>query len=599
MKPKTDRQTPHSKPKNIKKTLKRLLSYTKEHTFSIILAMLLVMISSFATVIGSYLLKPIINNYIIPLIGQKNPSFTKILQTLIFMAVVYGTGALCSYFNSYIMIKVTSSTLFKVRTQLFEHMEKLPVKFFDSKTHGEVMSLYTNDTDTLREFMNQVLPHFLSSVITLISVFIMMLILSPLLTLLVLVSVGLMIFLTKVVTSHSHKAFKEQQEALAKVNGCIEEMTEGQRVVKVFCREKEAANDFSKLNNKLCDAGTRAQTFGNILGPLMNNLSHITYACTAMAGAFIVIAGKMDVGSIAVFLQYTRNFSQPIGMLSQQFNSILNALAGAERIFAMLDEKAEIDSGTKLLSFDEKKSQGKIVFDSVNFGYRKDKQILHNISFVAEQGKKIALVGSTGSGKTTIINLLTRFYDIDSGTITFDGIPIDDISKDSLRSNLGMVLQDTHLFSGTIMENIRYGKLDATDEDVYNAAKLANADSFINHLPEGYKTVISGDGTNLSQGQRQLLAIARAAISSPSVLILDEATSSIDTRTERLIETGMDRLMKNRTTFVIAHRLSTVRNADLILVMEKGSIIERGNHEELLLQKGRYYDLYTGMFELN
>lgn len=602
MKPRTGSHgtKPLAKPKNAKQTLLRLASYMKANIPILIVVLICVLISSVATVAGSYMLKPIINKYILPFVGHESPDLSGFLSMLAMMAIIYACGAFASWLNSRLMLKVSTQTLYRIRTKIFARMEKLPISYFDARTHGETMSLYTNDTDTLRDLMSQVLPHFISSVITVVAVFVMMMLLSPLLTLIVVMMVALMFFITKKIGKLSGKAFRDQQAAIGKVNGYIEEMIEGQKVVKVFCRETESVNAFSGLNNTLCEAGTRANTLGNILGPMMNNLSHINYALTAIACAFMVIFGNFDIGSVAVFLQYSRNFSQPVGQMSQMFNSVLNALAGAERIFAFLDETEEVDNGIKKLTAQDA-AKGDIVFDDVVFGYKPNKTILHNISFTAKAGNKIALVGSTGSGKTTIINLLTRFYDVKNGCgkITIDGIPINEIPKDNLRSSLGMVLQDTHLFTGTITENIRYGRLDATDEEVKAAAVLANADTFIKHLHDGYDTVITGDGGNLSQGQRQLLAIARAAVANPSILILDEATSSIDTRTESLIEKGMDSLMKGRTTFVIAHRLSTVRNADQILVMEKGNIIERGNHDELLAQKGKYYQLYSGMFELD
>ena len=509
---------------------------------------------------------------------------------------------------------------------MFNKLEKLPVKYYDAHPHGEIMSRFTNDTDTLRDMFSQSVPQLMSSSVTVLGVFVMMLVLSPVLTAVIAGSLALMMIVARKIGKRSASAFREQQKNIGIVNGYIEEHIEGQKVVKVFNHEKVIEADFAVLNDRLQQSGMEANTFANILGPIMGNFSHIQYAFVAILGAFFVITGSMDLGTVAAFLQYTRSFSQPVTMISQLFNSILNALAGAERIFSTIDELPETDDGRILLvnayeaEIDGEKKlvqsfaytgewawkdnadnhlirlNGEVVFDDVSFGYRENKTVLHNISIHAKPGQKIALVGSTGSGKTTVINLLSRFYDVpaENGRILYDGVPLNEIKKDDLRRSLGMVLQDTHLFTGTIFDNIKYGNLEASRAQVLEAAKLANADGFIRHLENGYDTVISGDGANLSQGQRQLLAIARAAVANPPVLVLDEATSSIDTRTEALIQTGMDRLMKGRTVFVIAHRLSTVRNADEILVLEKGSIIERGTHESLINQKGRYYHLYTG-----
>ncbi len=613
-----------AKPANAGKTLKRIFSYMTSKWYLLVIVAVCVLCSSGAMIAGNYLLRPLLNDYIIPFIGQSNPDLTGFISLLVIMAVLYGVGVLATWINNRIMLTLATKTLFRIRTELFEKMEKLPLKYFDSHSHGEIMSLYTNDTDTLRDMLSQSVPQLLSSLFTVVGVFTMMVVLSPILTLLVVVMIGLMIFITGKIGMKSGKAFKAQQENLGKVNGYIEEMIEGQKVVQVFCREEISKADFAQLNNNLREAGTRAHTFANILGPLMNNLSHVNYALTAIAGAVLVIMGKLDLGAIASFLQYTKNFSQPISQMSTQFNGILNALAGAERIFRLIDEERETDEGKVTLvqvmdyngvlteSFAhtgmwawKKPDTGELIplkgdvrFQDVSFGYKENKTVLHHIDLFAEPGQKIALVGSTGSGKTTITNLINRFYDINQGAITYDGIPIKDISKDALRSSLGMVLQDTHLFTGTIADNIRYGKLSASMPEIIGAAKLANADTFINHLEKGYDTLITGDGGNLSQGQRQLLAIARAAVADPPVLILDEATSSIDTRTESLIQKGMDTLMEGRTVFVIAHRLSTVRNADVILVLENGQIIERGSHDQLIAQKGKYYQLYTGAFEL-
>ena len=618
-----------AKPKNTAKTIGRLLKYIGQNKALLIIVFICILISSASTVAGTYLLKPIINNYILPLVGSQNPDLSKFLSLLGIMGIIYLLGALATYVNNRIMLQISTKTLFKIRTELFEHMEKLPISYFDKKTHGELMSLYTNDTDTLRDMLSQALPQLMTSVLSVVSSFIFMLLLSPILTLVVVVMIFLMIFITGSIGKHSGKAFKEQQKNLGKVNGYIEEMIEGQKVVKVFNREEQSKLDFNQLNEDLCQAGTKANTLAIILMPLMNNLGHINYSVTAICGVLLIITGHLDLGTITSFLQYTKNFTQPITQMSQQFNGILNALAGSERIFAVIDEPIETDQGKVTLvnanilpdgriteaflptgqwawkyphtdgSITYTKLSGHVEFSNAEFSYDGKKTVLHNINLVAQPGQKVALVGSTGSGKTTITNLINRFYDLPDGKIRYDGININKIKKDDLRKSLAMVLQDTHLFTGTIAENIKYGKLDASQTEIENAAKLANADYFIKHLSNGYETVITGDGGNLSTGQRQLLAIARAAIANPPVLILDEATSSIDTRTEYLIEKGMDRLMEGRTVFVIAHRLSTVRNSDIILVLENGKIIEQGNHNSLLQQKGRYYQLYNGTLELS
>ncbi|MBQ4378427.1 MAG: ABC transporter ATP-binding protein [Treponema sp.] len=585
------------KPRNTRQTILRLISYMGRFKILWIFVFLFVILDSLAVVAGAYLLKPAVNDYIIPLIGHKNPDLSGLLKIVLTMITIYASGAISGYFSERILISIATRTLASLRKDLFHHMERLPLSYYDSRQHGVLMSLYTNDTDTLREMFSMSVPQLFSTFFQVSGIFIMMCFLSIPLTILMLLTITLIMILSAQIGKRSARAFRAQQENIGKVNGYIEELIEGQRVVKVFTREEKVQENFDELNENLRKAGTSAMSYVSVLGPLMNNLSHIQYALTAIAGSFLVIKGFTDVGTIASFLQSARSFSRPLTQVSQQFNSVLNALAGAERIFAVIDEKIEEDNGTEEV---DPTFRGEFVFENVNFSYRKDVEVLKNICLTAKPGQKIALVGSTGSGKTTITNLLTRFYDIEEGNgrITYDGVPLKNLKKDSLRQSLGMVLQDTHLFTGTILENIRYGNLSASDEEVIEAAKLANADYFIRHLSEGYETVITGDGSSLSAGQRQLLAIARAAVADPRVLILDEATSSIDTRTERLIQKGMDALMKGRTVFVIAHRLSTVRNADEILVLEKGEIIERGNHEELLAAKGRYYDLYNGTFKL-
>lgn len=625
------------KPKNVKATIGRIIKYMSKYKGRLLLVALFVTISSIASVLGTYFIKPIIDDHVVPFIGQQNPDLSGFLRTIIYLAIIYAVGGACSYAYSRIMVTVASDSLCRMRIDMFSHMQKLPVRYFDSQTHGDVMSRYTNDIDTLRNMLSQSVPHLISSAVTVVSIFIAMLTLSIPLTFLVIILLFVIFKVTRVVGSKSANFYRNQQKKLGAVNGYIEELVEGQKIVKAFCHEKESKDEFEKLNEELRDAATDANTFANILMPIMNNLSYFHYALTAVVGSILTIMTSqrdmglfsLGLGALFSFLQYTRSFSRPLTEISQQFNTILNALAGAERIFTLMDEDIEVDEGYVTLvnaiidndgnitetdartgiwawkhphkdgTLTYTQVRGMVEFENVDFGYKEGEPVLKGISLYANPGQKIAFVGSTGAGKTTITNLINRFYDVPDGKIRYDGININKIKKADLRRSLSMVLQDTHLFTGTVMENIRYGNLEASDEDVVNAAKLANAHWFISHLPQGYDTMLTGDGNNLSQGQRQLLAIARAAIADPPVLILDEATSSIDTRTEALIEKGMDSLMEGRTVFVIAHRLSTVRNSHAIMVLEHGQIIERGNHEQLLEQKGKYYQLYTGMFELS
>lgn len=619
------RKQSFAKPKNAKGTFRRILKYFKPYRAQLVLVLIGLLASVAANIAGTYMLRPIINEYIIPWIGNENPDFTGLMGQLAVMAAVYTIGILGTFMYNRLMINVSTGTLTRLRLEMFTKMQTLPISYFDRRTHGEIMSTYTNDTDVMREMISQGLPSFISSAVRIVGVFTMMIVLNPILTGIAILMLVIMMLITKAIAGRSGRFFKARQESVGKVNGYIEEMIEGQKVVKVFCHEQAVNSRFDELNETLRRNTAAASTLASIMGPIMNNLSHVTYAIIAASGGLLGVAGIIDIGTLGAFLQYTRSFSMPVAEISQQANNVLSALAGAERIFALLDEKAEEDEGDIVMvnarvnengeleecserteTWAWKKPTGELIrvrgdvrFEDVTFSYDGKVDVLKNVSLYAKPGQKIAFVGSTGAGKTTITNLINRFYDIQSGRITYDGIPIRQIKKASLRGSLGMVLQDTHLFTGTVRENIRYGRLDATDEEIVSAAKLANAHYFISHLPEGYDTVLTADGANLSQGQRQLIAIARAAVADPPVLILDEATSSIDTRTESLIEKGMDSLMKDRTVFVIAHRLSTVRNSDAIMVLEHGEIIERGNHDELIKQQGKYYQLYMGMFELS
>jgi ATP-binding cassette subfamily B protein len=622
---------PGAKPQNVKKALSRIFSYMQEYKIQLILIVFTIMLSAGAQVAGTSFLRKVVDSYLTPLAKEYDSMLFKgFIEVLILMGFIYVMGACSTYLYSRLMLNVSTKTLYKIRMDLFRKMESFPIKYFDTHTHGDLMSRYTNDTDTIREMLSNSVANFISSVITISSVFVMMVLFSWQLTILVVIMLFVMLNIIKKLGGKSGAFFKEQQVHLGKVNGYIEEMFEGQKVVKVFCHEDAAKDEFDKLNSELCEVATKASTFASVLFPIMGNLSHVLYAITAIVGGVLSVSGILSIGTVVAFMQYTRSFSQPITQISQQLNAVLTALAGAERIFQMIDEEPEVDEGYvtmvnaridangNITETEERTGtwawkhphksdntvtytqvKGEVEFDSVVFGYEENKTVLNGISLYAKVGQKIAFVGSTGAGKTTITNLINRFYDVPDGKIRYDGININKIKKDDLRRSLSMVLQDSHLFTGTVMDNIRYGKLDATDDEVIAAAKLANAHSFIKHLPQGYQTLLSADGANLSQGQRQLITIARAAVADPPVLILDEATSSIDTRTEALIEKGMDRLMEGRTVFVIAHRLSTVRNSHAIMVLENGRIIERGNHNQLIEQQGKYYQLYTGMFELS
>lgn len=622
-----------SKPKNTKRTIKRLLAYIGKYKLAFLFVFLGIAISSIVSIVNTYFVSILIDKFIAPYVADHNWAgvVRELTSALLIVGSIYLAGVISTYIYNRLMVHISCGILNKIRDDMFTHMQTLPISYFDTHTHGELMSRYTNDVDTLREVMSFSLPQLVMSLINIVGVFVMMLVLSPILTAAIVVMIVIMLVIIKIFTSKSGKNFKRQQKAIGDVNGYIEEMIDGQRVVKVFCHEPAIKERFAELNEELRDSSCAANTYANILMPIMGNLSHVTYAVLAIVGSVLSISGigGITIGVLVSFLMAIRQLSNPITQVSQQTNAILSGLAGAERIFDMMDEKSEIDEGYVELvnavinpdgsisespvktdvwawkhphgdgSITYTRLEGKVELENVTFGYVPEKTVLKNLSLYAKPGQKIAFVGSTGAGKTTITSLINRFYEIQDGKIRYDGINITKIKKADLRRSLGAVLQDTHLFTGTVRENVRYGRLDATDEEVERACKIANADGFIKHLPNGYDTMLTADGANLSQGQRQLLSIARAAVADPPVLVLDEATSSIDTRTEHLIEKGMDELMRGRTVFVIAHRLSTVRNADAIMVLEKGEIIERGNHDQLIKAKGRYYQLYTGMFELS